>query len=259
VLKSWNMSNQKTTSSNTLMVRVLLALSLPLLAAVITAYVLNTNANIEAASSQGVTAILMSAVAIVSWIMGLRWYGLQGLGLRGGRPLTSGIGFAALAWILFIILRFIFVGIDIAYPQNSTRSFIYILLFEAFATQLWSFGLMFRSIADWRGPLTAAFASGILFGLIGTLLFQENFFDSRMSIIYFVCWGVLYGFIRLRTGSILGIVIVQALQSFTAWVVIATGDQIVPGQAQNLYVAASIVYIIIIWRLWPRREKDYRV
>ncbi len=37
--------------------------------------------------------------------------------------------------------------------------------------------------------------------------------------LYFLVWGVLYGIIRLRTGSILGVVLVQALASFTAWYV----------------------------------------
>ena len=239
--------------------RVALALGLPLAMAIVTSLVV---ANITAAtnlSSQARTAVIMSSIAIVSWLLGLRWYGLQGLGLRGGRPLYAGIGFASLAWVVFLAIRIFTVSISELGTGNSTRSYIYLLLFEAFATQIWTYGLLFRTVADWRGPLAAAVSSGLIFGLVAILLFQESFTGTQFSIITFFAWGVLYGIIRLRTGSILGTVLVQSLQSFSAWIALPPYPRPDPAQLQNLYLFTTLAYLIIIWRLWPKEEDDYRV
>jgi hypothetical protein len=239
--------------------RVALAILLPLAAAVVAALIVANVSGSSAVSGQASTAVIMSVVAVTSWLLALRWYGLAGLGLRGGRPLYAGIGFASLAWFVFLILRIFFVEISPVGPGNSARSYFYLLLFEAFATQLWAYGLVFRAVADWRGPLAAAMAGGLLFGLAATLLFQESFAGSQFSIIYFIIWGILYGIIRLRTGSILGTVLVQSLQTFSAWVALPPLPKPQPAQLQNLYLVATIAYLVIIWRLWPKKEDDYRV
>jgi hypothetical protein len=212
-----------------------------------------------AVSDQSTLAILFAGLGLVSWFLGLRWYGLPGLGLRGHRALYAGIGFAALGWLAFLLLRFIFVRIVGFGPAGSTRSFIFLLLFEAFAVQLWTFGLLFRALADWRGGLTAAIGSGIVFGAVAYLLFQESFTGSLVSFVYFVLWGILYGIIRLRTGSLIGIVVVQAMQSFTAWVVMVPEAPPQLNELQSLYLAASAAYLILIWRLWPKLAEDYRI
>jgi len=239
--------------------RVAMALFLPLVAALITGVTVNRISNTSSLSSQATTAVLMSSVAAVSWLLGLRWYGTRGMGLRGGRALYAGIGLAALAWIVFLALRIYFVEIAPVGPGNSARTYFYILLFEAFATQIWAFGLLFRAVADWRGPITAAVTSGILFGLVATLLFQESFSGSQFSTIYFVLWGILYGIIRLRTGGLFGMVIIQSLQSFSTWVALPPYPEPQQVQLQSLYLFTSIAYLIIIWRIWPKQEDDYRI
>jgi hypothetical protein len=239
--------------------RVTLAILLPLAAAVIASLIIANVSDTGALSSQASTAVIMSVVAVISWLLGLRWYGARGLGLRGGRPLYAGIGFASLAWVIFLALRIFFVEISPVGPGNSARSFFYLLLFEAFAAQLWSYGLIFRAVADWRGPLAAAISSGLLFGLAATFLFQESYSGSQFSIIYFIIWGILYGIIRLRTGSILGPVIIQSLQTFSAWIALPPYPKPQAAQLQSLYLFATIAYLIIIWRLWPKEEEDYRV
>jgi hypothetical protein len=212
-----------------------------------------------AVSDQSTLAILFAGLGLVSWFLGLRWYGLPGLGLRGHRALYAGIGFAALGWLAFLLFRFIFVRIVGFGPAGSTRSFIFLLLFEAFAVQIWTYGLLLRALADWRGGLTAAIGSGIVFGAAAYLLFQESFTGSLVSLIYFVLWGILYGIIRLRTGSLIGIVVVQALHSFTAWVVMVPQSPPQPTELQSLYLAASAAYLILLWRLWPKVAEDYRI
>jgi membrane protease YdiL (CAAX protease family) len=239
--------------------RVALAIILPLAAAVVAGLIVANVTGTRSLSNQGSTAVIMSAIAIISWLLGLRWYGAHGLGLRGGRPLYAGIGFAVLGWVVFLALRIFFVEISPVGPGDSARTYIYLLLFEAFATQIWTYGLLFRAVADWRGPMAAAIASGLLFGLAATLLFQESFSGSQFSIIYFIIWGILYGIIRLRTGSILGPVLVQSLQTFSTWVALPPYPKPNPSQLQNLYLSATIAYLIIIWRLWPKEEGDYRV
>lgn len=240
--------------------RTALAVLLPLVLALVVATLVGDQAGEQALLGQ---VPLLATLGIVSWFMGLAWYGLPGLGLRGKRPLFSGIGFAVLVWLPFLILRFFLVALNPDTPIGrgsfAGQAFFYMLLFEAFAVQLWTFGLVFRTLAEWRGGLTAAFGSGILFGMVAFTLFHESFAANLGSLLYFMLWGILYGIIRLRTGSILGIVTVQALHSFTTWIVFlpeATPDV---GQLQSLYLAASAVYLFVAWRLWPKQEEDYRV
>ena len=249
--------------ANARAVRAILSILLPAGTAVLFGFLVGNIWDPTNVSDQAVTAVLMSTAAIVSWLLGMRWYGAAGMGLRGGRALTAGLGFASLLWIIFLILRFYFVDIAPSAitdrPPNAGRTYMYLLLFEAFATQLWSYGVIFRSVSDWRGPITAAVISGIVFGLVAVLLFQESYTNSIASAFYFIVWGVIYGIIRLRTGSLLGTVIVQSAQSFTTWIVLTPYPEPNVAQLNNLYVTAVIAYMIVAWRLWPKQESDYRI
>lgn len=239
--------------------RALLALVLPPMAAAAVALVAGSMTNLTQASTLGTSAVLMAAIGVASLIIGLRWYGSAEMGLRGGRPLFAGIGFAVLGWLAFILLRFYFMPIAGFGLGNESREFVYLLLFEAFAIQIWTFGLLFRALSDWRGGLTAAVTSGVAFGLAATVLFQEAFVGSWAAVAYFVAWGVLYGLIRLRTGSLIGAVIVQALQSFTAWTVLTPSAEYNPANLTAMYLIAAAVYLVICWRLWPKQISDYRI
>jgi hypothetical protein len=243
--------------------RVVLSLLLPLLGALLFSLIVSRSV-IVGGSNQGEAALQLAGVGVVSWIMGVRWYGLKGVGLRGGRPLYAGIGFATLGWLAFLLVRFAVVEIETFGSPNAGAAFVFILLFEAFCTQLWAFGFFFHSVADWRGPLTAAVAGGILFGAISYLFFQESFLSNDISlryfeILYFMTWGVLYGIIRLRTGSFLGATIIQTMQSWTAWQILVPLVSPNVSQLRTLYLITTLIYLIIIWRLWPKREDDYRV
>jgi membrane protease YdiL (CAAX protease family) len=237
--------------------RVILSLVLPLVGALIFNLIASGSARVGG-DDQGEIVLQLAGAGLVSLIMGYLWYGLPGSGLRFGRPLYAGIGFASLAWIIFLIGR-LTVEVEAYGGSESSRTFFYILLFEAFCVQLWTFGVFFRSVADWRGPLTAAISSGILFGAIAFLFFQESFSSMPSSLLYFSIWGILYGIIRLRTGSLLGTVIIQAMQSFTGWQVMLPKDPPDSGQLRTFYLATSALYAILIWRLWPKEEDDYRV
>ena len=224
-------------------------------------------------------APLFAALGVTSWFMGRRFYGLRNMALRGGRPLFAGIGFAVLVWVAALIGRFlpmlpqasinesgqavinVILNVQVMAYQSAGagRAFFYLLFFEAFATQLWAFGLVFRALAVWRAGLTAAVVSGILFGATGYLLFGESFVPGLPALFYFLSWGVVYGMIRLRTGSILGIVLIQALQSFTAWFVLQPPEDMAGTGIDTVYIATGILFVVIIWRLWPRREDDYRI
>ncbi len=244
-------------------IRAVLSILLPALSAVLVALLATKILDVRSVSNQAISAALLSVAALVSWLLGLRWYGTGGMGLRGGRAFTAAIGFASLIWIIFLVLRFVFVEINpsalAARPPNAGRTYIYLLLFEALATQVWTFGLIFRATSDWRGPLTASIVSGIVFGLVATLLFQESYLSNLTSVFYFIMWGILYGIIRLRTGSLLGTVVIQSVQSFTTWIVIAPYPEPNVGQLNNLYLSAAIAYLLVAWRLWPKNESDYRV
>jgi hypothetical protein len=238
--------------------RVLLSILIPILGALVFSFIAVRQVTLNPAD-RGLIAIQSTGAALTSWYLGLRWYGLAGLGLRGGRPLYAGIGFAALGWLAFLIVRFITIEIAAIGSPDAGIMFVFLLLFEAFCVQLWVFGLFFRAVAGWRGPLTGAVASGILFAAVGFILFQESDYASISGLIFFTLWGIFYGIIRLRTGSLLGIVIVQALQSWTAWHIMAPESPINSNEIRNFYLIMSVLYLIFIWRLWPKRAGDYRL
>lgn len=240
---------------------VLAALALPVLAGVL----LQTVAGGGFVLQPGNSAPLLAGIGLGSWLLGLSWFGLAGLGLRGKRPLFSSIGFATLGWVLLLVTRFVFISLnpDGINPSGAGRTFVYLLLFESFAVQLWTFGLLFRVFTEWRSGLPAVFGSGVIFGLTAFLLFREALIaDDFFALVYFIAWGVLYGIIRLRTGSILGSVLIQALQSFTIWVVLATIDPLPAADIATLpmfYLVSAAGFAVIIWRLWPKQAGDYRV
>lgn len=258
--------------------RVLVAIFLPAAAALLVGMITGA-VFLRASSAIPSAAPLFAALGIVAWFLGLRFYGLRAMGLRGKRPLWAGIGFAVLAWVIVLIGRFLPGWPDISYAEDgqaivrvtflietlairsegSGRAFFFLLLFEAFATQLWTFGLVFRALADWRGPLAAAAGSGILYGMAGFLLFQESFVPELPGLLYFLTWGVLYGMIRLRTGSLLGPVLIQALQSFTVWFVFQPPEDMATTDIRTVYLFIAALFAVVIWRLWPRRESDYRI
>jgi hypothetical protein len=242
--------------------RVALSLFLPVLAALAFAWIA-TGTPRFGGGDQRMLAQQLAGAGLVTWLVGLRWYHMDGMGLRGRRPLYAGLGFASLGWLGFLAARFLLVEVGSYGADDTFRTFGGLLIFEAFVPQLWAFGVFFRSAAEWRGPLTAAVAGGLLFGAIGFIFFQESFILSPFSLLYFAVWGIFYGIIRLRTGSIVGTAVVQALQSFTAWHVMnlpaGTDPNALADQLRNLYLVSSALYLILIWRLWPRREDDYRV
>lgn len=260
--------------------RVAVAILVPLVAAVIVGQLLGvpmTGPRSGVARQLG--APFLGALGIASWLIGLRFYGLRKMGLRGGRPLFAGIGFAVLAWVALLVVRLLpglpaasfnpdgqavvevslLVEVVRIQSAGAGRMFFYLLLFEAFCTQLWALGVGFRALAEWRGPISAAVVGGLLFGGLGFMMFQESFLPQWSGLLFFLTWGVLYGIIRLRTGSILGMVLVQALASFSAWFVLQPPDPLSASGLQTIHIVTSALYAIIIWRLWPKEVGDYRV
>ena len=244
--------------------RVALAIGAPLIGAIILSTLLATllgDRPGQDPAGTASTALILGWVGIISWLIGLRWYGRDGLGLRGKRPLYASIGFAVMGWVAIMLVRVILVASN---PEKLIadgfgRTFLYLLVFEAFCVQLWLFGLVFRSIADWRGPLTAAITSGIIFGAVAHQFFQESYITGWSAILAFMAWGVFYGLIRLRTGSFLGIALVQAMQTLTTWYILLPQDPPAIDQLQNFYLVSSALLVIFMWRLWPKTEEDYRV
>ncbi|WP_420629827.1 type II CAAX prenyl endopeptidase Rce1 family protein [Candidatus Leptofilum sp.] len=233
--------------------------ALPVLARIVIILLLPLAFILLLGGSEGSNAPILGGVGVASWFLGLFWVGLPGMGLRGGRPLFAGIGFATLGWLAFLLFRFSFIALNLN-AADSGRSFVYLLLFEAFATQLWAFGLLFRNLVEWRGGLTAAVGSGVAFGAVAFVLFQEAYAGDLPSLLYFMVWGLFYGIIRLRTGSFLGAMLIQTLHSFTAWVALGPLPALTPpDRLPTVYLLSGLVYLVVIWRLWPKEEADYRV
>jgi hypothetical protein len=220
------------------------------------------------AGQTGRNALVLGGLGVVSWVLGLLWYRLRGMGMRGGRPLYAGIGFATLGWVVILLARLL-VPSETITNIGAASIFVYLLLFESFCVQLWAFGAVFRSVADWRGPLSAVLVSGAAFGFVALVLFRESVWGSLddnanwlwmlNALSFFLLWGFFYGLIRLRTGSLLGVVIIQTLQSFTVWNILIPVSPPSPGDYQRMYLVASVALLVLIWRLWPKEEGDYRV
>lgn len=207
----------------------------------------------------GAPALLFAGIGVMSWLFGARWYGLVGLGLRGGRPLFASIGFAVLGWVILLLARFVSVVIVLNNQGGLGATFVYLLVFEAFCLQVWALGVFFHSAADWRNPLVGALLAGGLLGAAGYFLSAEVFRQSAPAVLYFLVWGLLYGLIRLRTGSLLGTVLVQAVQSFTVWYLMVTPNEVPVADLNRFYLISALFFAILAWRLWPRRVSDYRV
>ncbi len=229
-------------------------------------------AAITGASSESLSrsSIILAGLGIISMYYGMQKYGTPGMGLRGGRPMFAGAGFAFMGWVAVIVLRFIYIAVDEnALNQPLFSVFTYLLLFEAFALQVWAFSLIFKAVSNVYGGLTAAIVSGLAFAGTGFYFFQESFFLNQVftsgwlivvGILYMAAWGVFYGMVRLRTGSILGIVLVQAMQSLTTWELIPPFEFVNESNLNPLfYSLAGIIYAVLIWRLWPKELDDYRI
>ncbi len=201
-------------------------------------------------------AIPLLLIGVASYYFGRKWYGVDQLGMRNGRPLMAGIGFAFLGWVGLLVARVVSVGIDESgLSADLGLTFLFLLIFEAFCVQLWAFGLFFRAMVDWQNPLSAALFSGVVYGTAGFFLFGESF-ASRLAILYFVIFGFFYGMIRLRTGSFLGTVFIQAMQTLTVWHLLPPAD---PISLPYLFGISCTVYLLVTWRLMPKYRSDYRV
>lgn len=236
-----------------------MAIGLPIIGAIVIGGLIGLVVKGPDLGGNGGSILLMGGIGAISWLMGQRWYGAAGMGLRGKRPLYASIGFAVLGWLAFLVGRLFLINSSSTTEGGLAQTFSYLLLFEAFCVQLWAFGLVFHSLADWQGPLPAALTSGVLFGVLATRLFSESYISGPTATLFFIAWGLFYGLIRLRTGSLLGMVIVQAIQSLTVWSILLPQSPPDIGQLQNFYLACGFFLGIFIWRLWPKEEEDYRV
>jgi len=79
----------------------------------------------------------------------------------------------------------------------------------ALAEETWFRGLMFKALYDWRGTLPAVFGSAILFGLMHVPTHGWEGLLFSLSI------GLPYAVVRLKTGNILGLVIVHWLTNLS--------------------------------------------
>lgn len=243
----------QTPPPSSLLNRVILAIIGPLAAATLITSLTNNQ------DSRASIALFLGVVGVVSGLLGWRWYGLPESGLRGGRPLFAGIGFAVLAWVIVFLARLYFVDSQGLGATGAAAEFLHLLLFEALCVQLFAFGPFFRAVVDWRGPLTAAIAGGVVFAFMGLIYFAEPFGSNLFALFYLLTWGILYGVIRLRAGSLLGTTVIQAMQGFTTWFVLLPPAVLDLTWLNWMHGVVGLLFIVIIWRLWPKTEEDYRV
>lgn len=191
-------------------------------------------------------------------VLGRQWYDWPELGLRTGRPLMAGVGFAFLGWLIMLGTRIWAIDIT-GFGSGLGVVFLYLLLVEAACVQFFSFGLFFRALSDWRPPLTTVLLSGLVYGLLAYGFFGEAAVagGNRWVVLFFIVWGWMYGMIRLRTGSWLGMALVQAMQTLTVWHLMLWQGGLI--SAGYFYVATGALYLLIAWRLLPKYRSDLRI
>ena len=89
---------EKTPPSLLASTRVILSLVLPTAGALLFTLLVSGQPSLGD-RQPGLVALQLAGAGLASWLLGWRWYGLKDLGLRLGRPLSAGAGFAFLAWV----------------------------------------------------------------------------------------------------------------------------------------------------------------
>ncbi len=237
--------------------RVLQAILYPILAAGIAASAVDNF--VQAGNSP---IVFLSVLGVISFLLGIKWYGTAEMGIRGGRPLMSGLSFAFLGWLGMLVARFLSVGWNPAQiGENLGITFLYLLIIQAICVQLWSYGLLFRALAAWRNPQTATLFSGIAFGLLAYYCYPETY-PFSLSVLWTIVWGFMYAIIRLRTGSWLGIALVQAMQTLSVWYILPPVEPMPPAEMLSFYWLigiSGVVFLLVTWRLMPKYKSDLRV
>lgn len=250
---------QTNPNPNTLHIAVLNTVILPIIVASILSTVIHSFAT--AIPSLNFLTLnngtILAGLGLTALYLGFRWYGsADEFGMRKGRPFTSSVGFAFLGWLGLLVARILAVGIVPGGPTEKLGiTYLFLLILEAFCVQLWTYGLLFRAVSDWRNPISAVLFSGILYGFTAYYLYTITF-DSRLSLLYYIVLGIFYGMIRLRTGSFLGAVFIQSLQVLTVWYLLPIRE---PISLSWLYGVSCTIYLIITWRLLPKFTSDFRV
>lgn len=207
--------------------------------------------NLSGWAVNGVPLLLLGGS---SFLLIMLLYGKSGLGIKGGRPMMSGFGFAFLGWVCYLLARFVCIGIgDLG--SGLGKTYLYLLFLEAICVQLWAFGLVFRAVSEWKSPVSGSVLSGLAFGIVAHWLFQETP-SMTSAAIFCLVWGLFYGIIRVRTGSWIGIAIVQSLQSITVWHIVQPTE---PSSFTWLYILVGIAYLFFTWRLLPKYKSDLRM
>ena len=52
---------------------------------------------------------------------------------------------------------------------------------------------------------------------------------------------------------------IQPMQSLTAWFLFPVVSDVPPSTLHTFYTAMAVIYLVLIWRLWPQTLEDYRV
>ena len=231
-------------------VRLMLALIWPIIFGAIAHSMLNGSSIVAAFPF----APALCGLGITAYLLGRRWYTNDELGLRTGRPMMAGAGFAFLGWISLFLARLIYAGFA-KMGSDLGSIYLYLLFCEALCAQLWVFGLFFRVMSDWRGGIAATWWSALLYGLVAFQLFAEAYNLPKVMLLYFIIWGMLYAIIRLRTGSWLGTVLIQSIQTLTVWHLFPA----VTPAFSWIYGMSGLLYLVLIWRLIPKFASDLRV
>ena len=104
--------------------RVLVSLLLPLVLAIIFSTLVGNRLEFTADGLIG-PSIFLGTIGLSSWFIGQGWYGIKGMGIRGGRPMFAGAGFAFLGWVALLIFRFYFIESEPEINSGISAEFIY--------------------------------------------------------------------------------------------------------------------------------------
>ena len=91
--------------------RTIVALLAPAIVAIFVSQLTSGFFIANPSNDRATTAVILGTMGLTSWVIGVLWYGIPGLGVRTKRPLFASVGFAVMGWVAYLIFHFFWLNL----------------------------------------------------------------------------------------------------------------------------------------------------